>query len=153
MTKVHKVRAMVFPLVTYCCGSWTVKKAECKRINAFELWCWSPLDSKEIKPVNLKGDQLWILTGRTDAEAETPVFWSSEASRWFIEIVPDARKDWGRKEKRVSEDEMARWNHWCNKHELGQTLGDGEGQGGLTCCSPWGYKAPDMTGDLTPRWC
>ena len=116
MTKVHKVKAMVFPLVTYHCGSWTVKKAERKRINAFELWCWSPLDSKEIKPVNLKGDQLWILTGRTVAEAETPVFWSSDANSWLIGKVPDTRKDWWQ-EKRVSEDEIAGWH--------------GEGQRGL----------------------
>ena len=111
----------------------------------------SPLDSKEIKPVNLKGDKPWILTGRTDAEAETPVFWSSEASRRLIEIVPDAEKDWGLKEKRESEDEMARWDHRCNEHELGQTLGDGKGQGGLACCSPWDCKASDMTDGSTSR--
>ena len=93
----------------------------------------SSLDSKDIKPVNLKGDQHWIFTGRTDAEAEAPVFWSSDANNWFIGKVPDAGKDWGQKEKRVSEDDMAGWLHQCNEHELGQTLGDGEGQGGLVC--------------------
>ena len=81
----------------------------------------SPLDSKEIKPVNLKGDQPWIFTGRTDAEAEAPVLWSSDVNRWVIGKVPDTRKDWGQKEKRASEDEMAGWYLWCNEHELGQT--------------------------------
>ena len=100
----------------------------------------SPLDSKEIKPVNLKQDQPWIFTGRTDAEAEAPVFWSSDMNRGLIIKVPDAGKNWGQKEKRVSEDEMAGWHHRLNERKLGQTLGDGEGQGGLACCSPWGYR-------------
>ena len=105
----------------------------------------SPLDSKEIKPVNLKGDQPWIFTGRTDAEAEVPVFWSpDDANRWLIGKVPDAGKDGGLK-KRASEDEMAGWYHWCNEHELRQTLGDGEGQGSLVCCSPWGHEESDIT--------
>ena len=84
-----------------------------------------PLDSKVIKPVNLKGDQTWIFIGWTDAEA--PVFWSSDGNSWLIGKVPDAGKDWGQKEKRASEDEMAGWHHWCNKHELEQTPGDDEG--------------------------
>ena len=79
-TKVRVVKAMVFPVVMYGCESWTVKKAEHRKIDAFELWCWrrllkSPLDFKEIQPVHPKGDQSWMLTGRTDAEAETPVLW------------------------------------------------------------------------------
>ena len=89
-TKVHLVRAMVFPVVMYGCESWTVKKAERRRIDAFELWCWrrlfeSPLDCKEIQPVYPKGNQSWIFIGRTDAEAETPVFWP-----------PDAKTHWKR---------------------------------------------------------
>ena len=106
----------------------------------------SSLDSKEVKSVNLKGDQPWIFTGRTDAKAEAPVFWSSDANWWFIGKVPDAGKDRGQKEKRVSEDEMAGWHHRFGGHELGQILGDGEGQGGLV-----GYrvcKESDMTGRL-----
>ena len=105
-----------------------------------------PLDSKEIKPVNLKGDQPWIFTGRTDAEAEAPIFWSSDVNRQLIGKVPDTGKDWKQKEKRVSEDEMAGWHHQCNEHELGQTPGDGEGQGALACCSPRGHKESDTTG-------
>ena len=81
-TKVHVVKAMVFPVVIYGCESWTVKKAECRRIDAFELWCWrrlaSPLDCKEIQSVHSKGDQSWVFFGRTDAEAETPILWSSQ---------------------------------------------------------------------------
>ena len=82
-TKVHLVRAMVFPVVMYGCESWTVKKAERRRIDAFELWCWrrlaSPLDCKEIQPVHPKGDQAWVFVGRTDAEAETPILWPLHA--------------------------------------------------------------------------
>ena len=106
------------------------------------------LDSKEIKPVNLKGDQPWIFTGRTDAEAEAPVFWPSDANRQLIKKVPDAGKDQGQKEKMVSEDEMAEQHHWCNGQEFGQTPGDGEGQGSLVCCSPWDHKDSDVTGQL-----
>ena len=108
----------------------------------------SPLGSKEIKPVNLKGNQPWVLTGRADVEAEAAVFWSSDANRWLIGKVPDAGKDWGQKAKRATEDEMAGWHHWCNGHDLGLSLGDGEGQGGLACCSPWGHKESDMIGQL-----
>ena len=111
----------------------------------------SPLDSKEIKPVNLKGNQPWILIGRTDAE--TPVFWSFDVNRWLIGKVPDAGKDWGQKEKRASEDEMAEWHHQCNGHELGQTSGDGEGQRGLACCRPRGHEESDMTGRLQQQQC
>ena len=80
----------------------------------------SPLDSKEIKAVNLKGDQLWIFTGRADAEDEALVFWSSEMNSWLIGKDPEAGKDWGQKEKRVSEDEMAGWHHRCSGPELGK---------------------------------
>ena len=89
-TKVHLVKAMVFPVVTYGCESWTMKKAECRRIDAFKLWCWektleSPLDCKEIQPVHPKGDQSWVFIGRTNAEAETPVLLATsceELTHW-----------------------------------------------------------------------
>ena len=139
-TKVHIAKAMVFPVVM-CCESWTVKKH--RGTDAFQLLektLESPLDGKEIKSVNLKGNQPWILIGRTDAEVETPIFWSSDANSWLIRKVPDAGKDWGQKKKRASEDEMAGWHHWCNGNKPGQTLGDGEGQRGLVCCSPWGHR-------------
>ena len=98
------------------------------------------LDSKEIKPINLKGNQPWILIGRTEVEAEAPVFWSFDLNSQLSGKVPDAGKDWRQKEKRASEDEMVGWHHQCNGHELGQTLGDGEGQRGLARYSPWGRK-------------
>ena len=83
-TKVPLVKAMVFPVVMYGCESWTVKKAECRRIDAFELWCWktleSPLDCKEIQPVHSEGDQPWDFFGRNDAEAENPVLWPLHAN-------------------------------------------------------------------------
>ena len=81
------------------------------------------------------------------------IFWSSDANSWLTGKVPDAGKDWGQKEKRVSEDEMAGWHHQCNGYEFGQTSGDGEGQRGLACCSPWGHKKPDMTRWLNNNTC
>ena len=83
-TKVRLVKAMVFPVVTYGCESWTMKEAECRRIDAFELWCWrrlseSPLDCKEIQPVHFEGDQPWDFFGRNDAKAEAPVLWPPHA--------------------------------------------------------------------------
>ena len=108
----------------------------------------SPFDSKEIKPVSLNGNQPWILFGRTDAIVETLVFWSSDANSWLTGKVPDSGKDWGQKEKRVSEDEMAGWHHQCNGHEFGQISGSGKGQRGLASCSLRGGKESDMTGWL-----
>ena len=82
-TKVHLVKAMVFPVVMYGWESWTIKIAECLKIDAFELWCWrraeSSLDSKEIQPVHPKGDQSCIFIGRTDAQAEAPILWPLDA--------------------------------------------------------------------------
>ena len=102
-TKVCLVKSMVFPVVMYGCESWTVKKAEHRGTDAFELWCWrrlvSPLDCKEIKPVHPKGNQLWIFMGRTDAEAEAPLLEPSDAKNWLIGKDADAGKDWGQEEK------------------------------------------------------
>ena len=135
----------------YSCESWTIRKGRilknwCLRTAVLEKTLESPLNSEEIKPVNLKGNQRWILIGRTNAETEALVFWSPDANSQFIVKVPDAGKDWGQKEKRVSENEMDGWHLWCNGHEFGQTLGDGEEQGGLVGCSPWGHKELDTTG-------
>ena len=146
-TKVHLVKAMVFPVVMYGCESWAIKKAECWRIDAFELVLEKtldrPLDSKEIKPVNPKGNQFWIFIGRTDAE--TPIIWPPDAKSWLIGKDSDAGKDWGQEETGVTEDEMAGWNHRLNGHESEQALGVGDGQGSLACCSPWGHKELDTT--------
>ena len=89
--KVHLVKAMVFPVVVYGCESWTIRKAEHWRIDAFELWCWRRLLScKEIQPVHPKGDQSWVFTGRTDAEA--PILWPADAKSRLIGEDPDAGK-------------------------------------------------------------
>ena len=100
-TKVHLVKAMVFPVVMYGCESWTVKKAERQRIDAFELWCWrrleSPLDCRKIQPVHPKGNQSWVFIGRTDAEAETPILWPPHSKGWLIGKDPDAGRGWGRR--------------------------------------------------------
>ena len=99
----------------------------------------SPLDCK-IKPVNPKGNQSWIFIGRTDAEVETPILWPPDAKSQLIRKDPDAGKDWGQEEKGMTEDEMVGWHHRLNGHEFEQALGDGEGQGRLLCCSPWGHR-------------
>ena len=141
--KIHLVKAIVFPVVTYGCDSWTVKTTECRRIDAFELWCWRrllkvPLDNK-IKPVNPKGNQSWIFIGRTDAEA--PTLWPSDVKNWLIGKDPDSGKDWRQKEKRTTEDKMDGWHHWLDGHEFEQAPEVGDGQGSLACCSPWGRKS------------
>ena len=104
----------------------------------------NPLESKEIKPVNPKGNQPWICTGRTDAEAQAPKFWPSYVKSWLIGKDPDAGKGWGQ-EKGATENEMVAWHHRLDGHEFKQILGDSEGQGSLVCCSPWGCKESDMT--------
>ena len=106
---------------------------------ALKNWCFwivvlektleSPLECKEIKPVNLKGNQPWILLGRTDAKAEAPIFWPPDVKNWLTGKDPDAGKHWGQEEKEEAENEMVRWHHELNGHEFEQTLGDSEGQG------------------------
>ena len=115
LTRVYIVKTMVFPVVMYGCESWTIKKAEWRRIDNFrtvglENTLESPLDSKEIKPVNPKGNQPWVFIRRTDAEAETPVLWAPDWKSRLIGKDPDAGKDWGQ-EKGTTEDEMVGWHH------------------------------------------
>ena len=105
----------------------------------------SPMDSKEIKLVNPKGNQSWLFIGRTDAEAETPILWPPDAKNWLIGKDADAGKDWRQEEKGTTEDEMAGWHHWLNGRESEWTLGVDDGQGGLACCSSWGCKELDRT--------
>ena len=123
-----------------------VPKDWCFQIVVLEKTLESPTDSKEVKPVHPKRNQPWIFIGRTDAEA--PILWPPDAKSQLIGKDPDAGKDWRQKEKRVTEDEMVGWHHQFNGHELGQTLRDVEGQGGLACCSLWGLKELDMTWQL-----
>jgi len=105
----------------------------------------SPSDCKEIQPVHPKGNQSWIFTGRTDAEAKALILWPPDAKSWLIGKDPDAGKDWGWEEKGTTEDEMVGWHHWLDGHEFEQIPGDGDGQESLACCSPWGRKESGMT--------
>ena len=130
------------------CESWTVKKSQCRRIDAFELWCWRRLlrvDCKEIQLVHFKGDQSWVFIGRTDAKAETPILWLPLAKSWLIGKDLDSGRNWGQEEKGMTEDEITGWHHQLDGHEFEQTLGGGNGQGGLACCDSWGHKESDMT--------
>ena len=149
-TKVFLVKAMVFPVVMYGCESWTVKRAERRRIDALELWCWRRLLRvpwaarrsnqsilKEIGPgCSLEGMML---------KAETPVLCPPHVKSWLIGKDSDAGKDWGQEEKGTTEDEMAGWHHGLNGCEFEWTPGVGDGQGGLACCDSWGRKESDTT--------
>ena len=115
-----------------------VKVGPQRRLKAEELMFWtvmlektleSPLDFKEIKPVNPKGNQSWIFIRRTDGEAEAPILWPPDAKSWLTAKDPDAGKDWRREEKGTTEDKIVGWHHRLNGHEFEQASGDGEGQG------------------------
>ena len=154
-TKVRLVKAMVFPVVLYGCASWTVKKAECRRIDTFKLWCWRrlehPLDCKEIQPVHPKGNQSWMFIGRTEAKAEPPILWPPDVKNWLICKDPDAEKDWRLEEKGMTEDEMVGWHH---RHTMDVSMS--RLQGSLGCCNPWGRKESDTTERLNwteVNWC
>ena len=148
-TKVHLIKAMVFPMVMYGC------ELDCEESWALKNWCFwtvvlektleSPLDRKEIQPVHSKGDQSWVFIGRTDAKDETPVLWPPHAKSWHIGKGSDAARDWGQEEKGTTEDEMVGWHHQLDGHEFEWTPGVGDGQGGLACCDSWGCKESDMT--------
>ena len=145
-TKIHLVKAMVFPVVMYGCQSWTVKKAECRRIDAFELWCWRELLRvpwtarrsnqsilKEISPgCSLEGLMLKL---KLQYFGHLMIIWKD----------PDAGKDWGQEEKGMTEDETVGWHHRLSGHWFRWTPGVGDGQGGLACCSSWGRKELDTT--------
>ena len=153
--EIHIVKAMVFPVVMYGCESWTIKKAECQRIGAFELRCWRrclrvPWTARRSNQSNPKRNQSWIFIGRTDAEAEGPILWPPDAKNWLIRKDPDAEKDWRQEERGMTEDEMVEWHHWLDGHEFEQALGVGDGQGSLACCCPWSCKESDTTEQ--PNW-
>ena len=136
LTKVHLVKSMVFPVVMCECERWRIKKAECQRTDAFELWCWRRL--LRVLWTARRSNQ------SADAEAEAPILWPPDAKNWLIWKAPDAGKDW-RLEKGTTEDEMVRWHHQFYGYEFEQALGVGDGQGSLACCSSWGHKESDMT--------
>ena len=151
-TKVHLVKAMIFPVVMYGYESWTIKKAEHQRIDAFELWCWRRLLRvpwtarrsnqsilKEINPgISLEGMMLKLKLQ----------YFGHLVQSWLIGKDSDAERDWGQKEKGTAEDEMARWHQRLDGREFGWTPGVGDGQGALVCCDSWGHKESDMTGWL-----
>ena len=151
-TKVHLVKAMVFPVVRYGCESWTIKKAECWRIDAFELWCWRRLLRvpwtarrsnlsilKEIRhEYSLEGLKLKVKLQILATWCEELTHWKGP---WFWERVKAGGEG-------MTEDEMVGWHHWLNGHEFKQALGVGDGQGSLACCSPRGRKESDTTARL-----
>ena len=124
-----------------------LKKAEHRRIESFELWCWRRLLrvpwTAGRSSQSILRDQSWVFIGRTDVEAETPVLWPPDAKSWLIGKDPDVGKDWGQEEKGMTEDEMVGWHHQLTGHEFGWTPGVGDGQGGLACCGSWGHKESD----------
>ena len=149
-TKVHLVKAMVSPVVMYGCESWTIKKAEHWRIDAFELWCWRRLLRvpwtarrsnqsilKEISPeYSLEGLMLKL---------KLRYLWPPDVKNWLTEKDSDAGKDWRQEQKGMTEDEMVVCHHWLNGHEFEQAPGVGHGQGSLVCCRPWGNKELNTT--------
>ena len=148
LTKVHIVKAMVFPVVMYGCESWTIKKAGCWRIGDFKLWCWRRLlrvPWAEKRSVNLKGNQLWIVTVRTDTEAEAPMLWSPDVKRDALEKTLMLEKIEGRKRRWW---QRMRWldgiTDSVDMSSTQRTLG-GKGQGSLGCYSPWSHKESDTT--------
>ena len=122
--------------------SWAQKNG-CFWTVVLEKTLESPLDCKEIQPVNPKGDQSLVFIGRTDVEAETPLLWPPDMKSWLVGKDPDTGKDWGQGEKGTTEDEMVGWHHRLNGHRFGWTMGVGDGQGGLACCGLWGCKESD----------
>ena len=128
--------------------NWTIKKAEHRRTDAFEL-CWRRLlrvpRTVRIKPVNPKRNQPSIFIEKTNAEAEAPILWPPDGKSQVIGKDTADGKDLGQEEKRETEDKMVGWHHWLNGQEFEQTPGDSEGQGSLACCSPWGSKELDTT--------
>ena len=134
----------------YGCESWTIRKAECRRIDAFKLWCWRrllrvPLTARRSNQSILKEISPEYSLEKTDAEAETPILWPPDAKNWLTWKDPDAGKYWRQEEKGITEDETVGWHHWLDGHELKQALGVGDGQGSLVCCSSWGQKELDTT--------
>ena len=148
-TKVRLVKAMVFSSSHVWMWELDYKESWAQR-----NWCFwtvvlektleSPLDRKEIKPVNPKGNQFWIFLGRTDAEAKAPVLWPPDVKNWLIWKDPDAGKDWRQEKEGTTEDEMVGWHvHWLDGHEFEEALGGGDEHGSLACYSPWGCKELD----------
>ena len=128
--KINYGASIGWNLTSIGCESRSTTKVEHGRTDAFELRCWrrllkSPLDCKEIKPVNPKGNQSWIFIGRTDAQVETPTLWPADVKSWLIGKDPDAWQDWRQEKKGTTEDEMVGWHHQLDGHEFEQAPGGG----------------------------
>ena len=148
--KVCLAKAMVFPVVMYGCESWTVKKAECQRIDAFELWYWRrllrvPWTARRSNQSILKDISPGCCLERLMLRLKLQYFGHLMQRTDSLEKDSDAGRDWGQEEKGTTEDEMAGWHHRLDGHEFGLTPGVGDGQGGLACCNSWGHKESDKT--------
>ena len=143
---------MIFPVVVYGCESWTISKAECQRIGAFELWCWRRLlrvpwtarsNQSILKEINLEYSLEKLML-----RLKAPLLWPPDEKSQLIGKDPNSGKDWRQEVKGMIEDEMVGWHHQLNGHEFEQTVWNSEGQGSLACCSPWGHKESDPTEQL-----
>ena len=142
----------------FSCGHVWMWELDYKESWAPRNWCFctvvlektleSPLDFKEIQPLNPKGDRSWVFIGRTEVEAQTPILWPPDAKSWLIGKDPDAGKDWGQEEKGTTEDEMVGWHHRLDGHGFEQAPGVGDGQGSLACCCSRGRRESDTTEQL-----
>ena len=149
LTNVHIVRVMVFPVIMYGCENWIIKKAEHQRIDAFEMWCWRRLLRV---PWTARRSNQSILK-EINAEYSFEGLMLKLKLQYFGHLMPRAEslektligRGWRQEEKGMTEDEMVGWHYWLNEHEFEQVPGDGEGQGSLVCCSPWGHKESDTT--------
>ena len=146
-TKVHIVKATVFPVVMYICESWTIKKTELWRIYAFELWSWRRF--LRIPWTASRANQ-WILKEiSTEYSLEglmlKPKLQYLGHLMQRVDWLENSGKDWGQEEKGLREHELVGWHHWLNGHEFEQTPGDSEAQGSLMCCSSWDQKESNMT--------
>ena len=149
-TNIYLVKAMVFPVVMYGCESWTLKKAERWRIDAFELWCWRRLlkvpwtarrsNQSSLKEINSE----YSLEGLM-LKLETSILWPPDAKNWLTGKDPDAGEDWRQEEKGMTEGEMVERHQWLDGHEFEQAPGVGDEQGSLACSTPWGRKESDTT--------
>ena len=153
-TKVHLVKAMVFPVVMYGCKSWTIKKAECQRIDAFELWCWRRLLRV---PCTVRRSNKSTLKEISPEYSLEGLIWSwnsNNLATWCKELTHYKRpwktgKDWRQEGKAMTKDEIVGWRHWLNGHEFEQAIGLGDGQGSLACCSPRVTKSQTRMSDWT----
>ena len=155
LKKVRLVKAMVFPVVMYGCESWTVKKAEHRRIDAFELWYWERLlripwtAGRSNQSILNEISPEYSLEGLTDAETEDPILWPPDEKNWLTAKYSDVENNWRQRDKGTTEDETPAWHYRLNGHECKQAPGVDDGQGSLECYSPWGQKESDTTEQLT----